>query len=251
MAIQGRLSPADLGSVVPVTSPPYVPGRRDYEGIDTLRFRYRTDGEAAAALLPDVFEVEDRPIATISWVSFGVSSPGAYREVATTIDCRWGEEVFSFALRYYVTNDTAMVAGREWIGFAKMGGHVDWDPRAVTTDAPIRAALERPKGLLLATGVFMPTEWVGPGREKSFTSWNLRVVPHAIPTEEPSVRELVRYGFTISGGSVWKGIGAPHFSGASPIDPLHELPVLEMVDATYIHDSRLRVDAPDKTVPLG
>jgi acetoacetate decarboxylase len=248
--IRGKLTAADLGSVVPVTSPPYTPGRRDYEGIDTLRFRYRTDAKAAARLIPDVFEIEDEPIATISWVSFGVSSPGAYREVGTWIDCRYEGEVFGFALRFYVTNDVAMVAGREWIGFAKMHGHIAWDPAAPTNDAPIHARLERPEGLLLATGVFMPTEYVGEGRERSFTSWNLRVIPSAIPGERPAVRELVHFGFTTSGGSIWKGLGAPHFSGASPIDPLHELPVLEMLEATYVRGSRLRVDAPDRTVAL-
>ena len=35
--IRGKLTAADLGSVVPVTSPPYTPGRRDYEGIDVDR----------------------------------------------------------------------------------------------------------------------------------------------------------------------------------------------------------------------
>ena len=61
MAMQGQLTKAKFGYSVPVDAPLYKPFPVFYEDSTFLTFPYVTSAEAAAALLPEQFELAPGP----------------------------------------------------------------------------------------------------------------------------------------------------------------------------------------------
>jgi acetoacetate decarboxylase len=238
MALKGLQSIDSLRVPIPVDQPPFVADkRRNYVGFDCLAFSYKTDGNLAAKMMPEVFELEDDPICMLAFNSFSYGNPGPYYEVMQSIQCRYRDETFFYLVRLYLNSLVPILAAREWIGFPKLDGHITFDRHKA--GGVLSARLERPEGILLASAVFRPDVYVGPMPERKNISWGLRVIPGLALNSKPVVCELVRMETTQVGGTVWTGAGNPYFTGASEVDPLHRLPVKEMVSAFYVRNSDL------------
>jgi acetoacetate decarboxylase len=144
MAIRGKLAQEDFGRGMPVDRSPYDYEVPTLDSTSLLSFTYRTDGESAAELLPDVFELEDSPVASLWFVSYGLSNVGRYREVVHAIQVTLDGEQHMYIPHIYVTNDEAMIAGREVLGFPKLIAGIDWDPTKNDHNSLLSANLERP-----------------------------------------------------------------------------------------------------------
>jgi acetoacetate decarboxylase len=238
MALKGLQTIDSLRVPIPVDQPPFVADkRRHYVGFDSLVFTYKTDGKQAAKLLPEVFEIEDNPLCMLGFNSFSYGNPGPYYEVMQSIQCRYKNDTFFYCSRLYLNSLVPIIAAREWIGFPKLDGHITFDRHKPGN--VLSARVERPEGILLASGVFRPDVYLGPIPETKNISWGLRVIPGLALNSKPVVCELVRMETTMVGGTVWTGTGNPFYTGASQVDPLHSLPVQEVTSSVYIRNADL------------
>jgi len=110
--------------------------------------------------------------------------------------------------------------------------------------------LERPAGILLATGVFRPDSLIGPVPNITRETWGLRSMPGATPDSPSSLRELVGYRLRMSGGTSWKGEGTVNFTAASSIDPIHRLPVSQMQACTFFRKVDFALEPTGRVVDL-
>lgn len=248
MSVKGKITPADLGFSIPISSPPYNNvDKRHYGPLNALRFDYYTDVDAAAKLVPDVLELDERPRAYFTFNQFVFSNAGAYLEVVQGVEVSYRGEKSAFPTRLYMNTDTPMITGREWFGIPKLMGHVVFDP---ATYAPLLSGrLERPAGIPLATGVMRPDEYAGELQRTERFNWGLRILP-CVSEKRPAVRELSRYKLILEGGHLWKGVGSPHFTGASAVDPLHDLPVVEMIASSYLQGVHLTLETTGDVIDL-
>jgi len=246
MAMQGQLTKAKFGYSVPVDAPLYEPFPVFYEDSTFLTFPYVTSADAAAALLPEQFELEPGPdgaagklaYAKVLFAKYGFSTYGAYNEVAQVIQARYKGPVpagFSadvgFAVRLHVDTDIAMAAGREIGGFPKKLGHIE-----IHESPMFSASLDSPKGLRICSGEMNAFAKVAEQKllppamqTRALPYASLRVLPNpdlSVPYT-PSVCQIIYTEWVLSEGTFWSGRGALSFTGASALNPYHTLPILE------------------------
>jgi acetoacetate decarboxylase len=251
--ITGKLNPKDQGQVVPIHAPAYVPQNTlSFGDVDTLVFNYITDADSVAAVLPTALEIDEKPIATAMFVSYGISGVGTYNEFVQQVACKFQGEDVQYTLHIYVDNEPAMLAGREWLGWPKLLAEIPFDTRRPTKDGLISASVERPAGLPLANGLFRPlTKLEGvPMSEFGSKNINMRVIPSAVPGQPPVVREWVCTTMTPNSGEVWMGEGSLQLTGASDFAPLHRAPVVKMLDSLLIRNSDVTLTCPTETIAI-
>ncbi|WP_439358587.1 acetoacetate decarboxylase family protein [Bradyrhizobium sp. DASA03007] len=238
MPIKGQLNAEMLEAPPPSLTSPYHTGPQHFVDASILKLEYETRAENVAKVVPNVFEVPDRPKAFVSFNYWGFSSVGTYTEVVQSVECSYRNETFFYPVRLYLDNDRAILAGREGFGIPKLTGIIAFDIAA--SEPIVSAKLERPRGILLAAGVFQADNFVGENDELVIRNWGLRVWPKAGRTK--GIAELLKYTMTFKKGTIWSGRGSVGFTGFSAIDPLHELPVVEMTSATLLRGSQMRLD---------
>ena len=98
-----------------------------YEDVTQISLAYQTDASRAARLLPPGFEPEMPAVITVSHAEYhgvGLLAGGGYNLVAVGLGARWaggGEQVRgNFVLVAWENNFTAVVAGREILGWPKL-----------------------------------------------------------------------------------------------------------------------------------
>jgi acetoacetate decarboxylase len=234
----GKIASKDIDSAIPVGESPYTLDEQVFLDVDILRFEYRTDADAVASVVPDVFEVPDAPKAFVSFNKWGFSTVGQYLEVVQSVECRYRDETFFYPVRLYLNNDRAIAAGREAFGIPKLGAEVDMKNTNL-----LSGTLERPEGIRLASGVFQADRLITDDIDAKVINWGMRVIPRA--GKSPTRKELIPYDMVFKGGSLWAGVGSVHLTGASAIDPLHQIPVLEMVGSTYMRSTTMRLVSGD------
>ena len=94
--------------------------------------------------------------------------------------------------------------------------------------------VERPRGNLICTAGVRP-EKPATLEASETVGWSvcLRIIPSPEEGAKPSVAELVQVPSKTTILGAWQGPGWVHFKTPSVIDPWHELPVKQTVDATY------------------
>ncbi|KAB2582149.1 hypothetical protein BS297_27450 [Rhodococcus erythropolis] len=222
----------------------------DFSGVDILEFTYRTDQNAVAEILPAALEVDEDVTATVMFVSYGFSGAGPYLEVVHRVHCRFRDEEVSYVPHIYLTNEPAMLAGREAFGYPKLLADIDFDPSRRSVDAMVTGRLERPAGVELATAQFKPFGRIAAAESTALKQINLRVIPSAVPGQDPSVAELVPTLVTVYGGENWLGQGSLRLTGASDFSPLHRVPIVENLGATLLTQATMSLTLATETYPL-
>lgn len=178
---RGLLTKDRFAPVAPVHAPAYhIAPTIDFGDVDMLTFTYLTDAASAAQIVPDALELDDHPVVTLSFLDYGISGAGSYREVVQSIACHHREQTVGYVPHIYVTNEPAMIAGREWLGWPKMMADITFSARTATLDGLITARLERPAGLTLAVAQFVPTQRLDSQiltAAGDNVTMNLRVIP--------------------------------------------------------------------------
>ncbi|MHB8893656.1 MAG: acetoacetate decarboxylase family protein [Candidatus Geothermincolia bacterium] len=91
-----------------------------FVGAEMLIALYRTDPEVIRAILPRPLEPLDEPLAMAFLASYPETNFGiTYNEGGLFILCRCRGEIGGYCLSMPVTDDMAMAAGREHVGFPK------------------------------------------------------------------------------------------------------------------------------------
>ncbi len=99
--------------------------------IEAIAVSFETDKEAAAGLVPRFFSVADRPIISMSRITYrGVDYLGGreYREIVFSVSAIYegaeGRIVAPYLPVLWVSEVSAIIAGRELMGYAKLGGEI-------------------------------------------------------------------------------------------------------------------------------
>ncbi|MDG9757907.1 acetoacetate decarboxylase family protein [Pseudomonas chengduensis] len=254
MTVNGKLTRSNLAQTMPVHADPLSFTNASFTGLNQVTFSYRTHTEAAAALLPAELEIEDNPKVSVLFLSYGFSSVGAFREYIHVIHARFRGEEVGFVPHIFISNERGMLAGREREGYPKLLGEIDFDMSQPNVYGLITAQLSRPADVVLAQGIFRPSELLGEISSDAphvLKSIGLRVIGSAIPGGPLAVCELVPSAMEFYSGQIWSGDGSLMFTGASSFSPLHELPIVGAVEAIAFFNASARLRRPAETYPLG
>jgi acetoacetate decarboxylase len=253
MTVTGKLTRDSIGQMMPVHAAPVTFESASFRSVDQLAFTYRTETDAAAALLPAQLKIEENPRVAVLFVSYGFSSVGPFREWIQTINVRFRGEDINYVPHIFITNEAGMLAGREREGLPKLLADVDFDTGRVTPEGLITAQLSRPAGFMLARGVFRPSELVkdvSSAEPVVSKMLGLRVFGSAVPGGPLALGEWIPSAIEVSGGEVWSGDGSLTFTGASELSPIHRLPIVGEVQATLLRNASLRLRRATETYPL-
>ncbi len=224
------------GVLVPMTSPPQELDKRwAVTNVSYLEFKYYTDAEKVADLVPDIFELDERPQARVAFMLQGMSPIGHYIEVIFYIQCKYKGKYYEYEPYLYVTQDAAMIAGREPLGRPKLLADVQFDPLHEQNTPLVTAVLSRPANVPLAYCVFRPNGYGGRVEEnpEALDPGMPCVSIKNIPGADTQV-DFVTCKIKVAQGDLWTGKGSIAYTGYSGIDELHKIPVVEMIDARLV-----------------
>src|SRR6266404_5395737 len=161
MSINGKLTRSSLAQTMPVHAAPLSFTNAGFRCVNQVTFSYRTTTDAAAALLPTELEIEENPKVSVMFLSYGFSSVGRFREYIHIVHARFRGEEVGFVPHIFISNERGMLAGREREGYPKLLGEIDFDMNQSNVYGLITAQLSRPAGVVLAQGLFRPSEFLG------------------------------------------------------------------------------------------
>src|SRR5712672_2337144 len=161
MSINGKQTRSSLAQTMPVHADPLSFTNASFRGVNQVTFSYRTHTDAAAALLPAELGIEQDPKVSVMFLSYGFSSVGPFREYIHLIHARFRGEEVGCVSHIFISNERGMLAGREREGYPKLLGDIDFDMHQPNVYGLITAQLSRPAGVVLAQGLFRPSEFLG------------------------------------------------------------------------------------------
>lgn len=212
---------------------------------DILLCKYRSDGNVLATMIPEVFKIESRPLVVFGVGKYGMSHVGNYHAATLAVEVEYKGQRLMYDIRQVETTTTAVAAGHP-LGIPKVDGKV-----TLSRAGPlVSARVERPEGIVLATCVFRPDHFKGEMKERSFERLGVRIVESMDSSKRPDMIQVVKLKSRAYGGDLWTGEGAPFFTGASVIDPLHRAPVLEVEECSLVIGSTLEVGPTGEVVDL-
>jgi acetoacetate decarboxylase len=247
MGIRGTLTKDKLEFSMPPDAPLYPRPPYLYQNATLMSFAYVTDGASAARLLPAEAELTDPPTAGLVFASYPSSTLGPYQEAVVFLDAQYQGHDVKYAAYLYVTTDVAMAAGREMGGFPKKMATIDFRGH----DRAYEATLQRPAGWLLASGNMSLVKEAQDNFSTTFPYLTLRLIPSPTKDAPPSLAELIETDWVVSNGEVWEGSGSCQITGASAIDPLQVVPVVQLLGCRLIRgDLTISAIDPSRTRPM-
>src|SRR5690625_3154474 len=176
---------------------------------DILSFRYRTDGEIASQLIPDIFTLEEYPLATFSVNRMGMSYGGGEYYCSTqAIEVEFEGERLMLDTHQVETTTFGTMAGHP-LGIPKVDGFVELTKPSSGLHL-ISGIVERPARIQLATAVFRAEKFLGEQEEKSYERFGVRVHPSWDTNDSPGL-QVTKVKSKAYGGDVWTGTGSLHF----------------------------------------
>jgi len=251
--MKGKLTRSNLAQTMPAHADPLNFTNATFRGVNQVTFGYRTNTDAAAAVLPADLEIEENPEVSVMFLSYGFSSVGPFREYIHIIHARFRGEDVGFVPHIFISNERGMLAGREREGYPKLLGEIDFDMNQSNVYGLTTARLSRPSGITLAQGIFRPSEFVGEisaDKPQVVKALGLRVIGSAVPGGPLAVCEFVPSELEFFSGEIWSGDGTLMFTGASEFSAVHRLPIVGDVKATAFYNSVFRLHRPTETYPF-
>jgi len=210
-----------------------VPLSTHIKGVEMIQISYRTSPEIVREVLPPPLEPGPEPLASVYIARFAETDFGspAYSEGALFLQARHKEVIGNYCLAMYVTDDIALIRGREVYGFPKKLAQVRW----VREGSRLEAAVER-RGCTVMT---IKAETVRPVKPEARTSvfggttflFKYFINPECTGYDfEPrlvgvSIRETV---------TKLEECKASIFFGKSKVDPLYRIEACDIVSALYL-----------------
>lgn len=226
----------------------------DYVDCDALVSFFVTDN-SVTGLLPEGIEPASDPVqAGILVADYSVSTVGRYREYLSVIQVEDVNGNLAYYIPYiYVTNDAALVAGRELAGAPKKLAEINLSWKSDV----VQARLERPEGTPLATVTGKPEERlpdVSPLEEILPQPTPLLSIRHLPPVEGgDGLTQLVKWSTRLDfhesdrGPELWMGETSVNYPAGSSVDPVHRISVEEPLMGMYSRfDMTLEVDEVQK-----
>ncbi|GAA1240381.1 acetoacetate decarboxylase [Pseudonocardia aurantiaca] len=214
---------------MPFASPAYTAPPDRFLDRSSLTISYRSDLDAAAALVPEPLVVSD-PIVSIAFLYMRAPKLGNYYEVAQSIKTELNGETISFRPAMFAGSVAAILDGREIWGLPKKFGQ----PMLRIDHDAVVGTLEY-SGSLVAQAT-MGYGYEQMGREEALQAAAspgavLKIIPHV--DGSPRVLELVRFDYgDVEVKEAYKGPATLQLF-AHALAPLAALPVREIISANH------------------
>jgi acetoacetate decarboxylase len=214
---------------MPATAPSFAAPPLACTNVETLTVSYETDVEAALDVLPSVLELAEPATATLGIFHIGQGALGSYHEANLFIDARFEGNPCRYAVTMLVTNDGAMLFGREALGIPKKLAHIELERRP----EGVFGFAERPVGhRLISVGVALE-ECVEPAPTEGVPAAALRIIPEPEGKGTDASIELLSTHSRWDLKQQWRGSGSISFPETSCIDEWSMLPVRRITGAAF------------------
>lgn len=225
----------------------------EFKGAEMLRVVFQTDPKVIAKILPKPLTPTREPlglafVARYPATNFGVS----YNEGALFVNAAYKGEIGNYCLSMPVTNDMAMIGGREWYGFPKKmadaitlerdGGHVVGSVvRHGAELMHLEAELTDEVDLGAPDPAGAPWTKDSEGRDAiKYVSFLFKFFPAASGSGFEDPPRLIRQVTLFRPHPGLKGGTGKLELGGSTADPLGEIPVRDVLTATYgVYDTTM------------
>ncbi|KAL6352491.1 hypothetical protein LRP88_14258 [Fusarium phalaenopsidis] len=212
------------GESLPTFAPAYSRAKGVFTNTTAVGITYRVAASQVAPLVPDVLELEEEPLMTSLFLSYGMSPVGAYTEYAHQVEVTYKGEKFHFNLLFILDNDAAIFAGRELLGFPKVHGKTVIEQ--FTGSRLVTGGTERPMGRKMVEFEFVPEQLVTSAPQPDRWMLNLRSIPSPYVGQPPSLQEFIPCGLGMKCNEIWLGKGHISFPRNSISDPWVNLDIL-------------------------
>lgn len=212
------------GESLPIFSPAYSRAKGVFTNTTAVGITYRVAASQIAHLVPDVLELEDEPLMTSLFLSYGMSPVGAYSEYAHQVEVTYKGEKFQYNLLFILDNDSAIFAGRELLGFPKVYGKTVI--QEFTGSRLVVGGTERPAGRRMVEFEFVPEQLMSGAPPPDRWMLNLRSIPSPYVGQPPSIQEFIPCGLKMRCDETWLGKGHISFPRNSASDPWVNVNVL-------------------------
>lgn len=226
----------------------------DYSDCEAVVSFFLTE-DRVTRLLPEGIEPTSDPVqAGILVANYSFSTIGQYQEYLSVIQVEDTNGELAYYIPYiYVTNDSALVAGRELAGAPKKLAEIDIEWKSDV----VQATLDRPEGTRLATVTGKPEERLedtSPLEGILPQPTPLLSVRHLPPVEGgDGVTQLVKWSTKLDfhesekGLDLWMGESSVTYPAESSVDPVHSISVQDVLMGMYSKfDMTLEVDEVQK-----
>lgn len=242
MAKNGRLTPNEWGSMMPVHNPQAPKAPYYYRDTEMVMAQFETDIEACLDILPSELEIYEPATAFMIMERNHWTTNGPYDEVYIGIMCLYEGEVYAYCPGVYVSGENAQILGREIWGFGKKQMH-SFD--IVTHD---NGTVEAKMDVLPGDGALRCT--MRPGANEGVETLAgypivcLKVIPDAEGSDTPSLAQLVSVSFSANAlvgsdgkAEIFSGAGELTYGCSSDV----KFPVKSMIGCVY---ARFNADLP-------
>lgn len=258
MTVRGKLTlPGDL-TLPPFNSPPTGPltttPKQNFTAVSMLMFRYYTDPEVVAELIPDFLEIDERPIVRAGFYEYGMTKNGPYLEYMMFVRVKYEGAYYQYAPHIYTSTVSPLISGREIIGTPKAIAAIEFNPLGQTASGLVTGKLERPAGFTIATGITSVQNMIGRVGDETTDEvlayeredHDLYVRPNPL---DPMTPWLFSGRGVLISGYVWKVHGKLGLTGISDVDPLHKMPVVEPINAFLVTEGATEIQVNPAPVP--
>ncbi len=215
---------------MPLVSPAYAQPPSWFLDRPSLTISYRTDLEAARAIVPEPLVVKD-PIVSLSFLWMVAPGIGDYYEFAQGISCFLGDEAVSFRPLMVAENVTAIMLGREVWGLPKKFGH----PRVGQNNESYVGTLEYDGSLVARASMaykFKEVDLAEATKSMQVPGVVLKIIPD-VDGKTPRIAELVRFEYsTVELKEAWTGAASLDLFDHEAV-PISTLPVREIVSVRH------------------
>jgi len=251
MVLQGD----DEGLVPPFDAPAFGRGHapdtpaadyvQHYDDCEAVSAYFTIDGDVTP-ILPEGVEPYSEPAkGSVSVLYFSQTNFGTYNEFTATLQVEDTNGEMAYYIPYiYVTNDAGLLAGREVLGVPKKFATIELD---YDVDAR-QGTLERPEGKRLATVTVKPDRRAPNDVLSTLDGMMPSPLPylglrHLPPiTGDDGLTQLVEFQADIDFHEnekgvpkVWAGPTSVTFDSLSPLDPVSNLAVDNIIAGIYYH----------------
>jgi hypothetical protein len=126
-----KINPGVRYDMPAVFGPSFLGDTTKVPDIEAIVVSFETDRDSAAELLPRFYSIADRALISMSRITYrGVDYLGGreYREIVFGVSCLYNGPEGRIAAPYlpvlWVSEVSAIIAGREMMGYAKLGGEL-------------------------------------------------------------------------------------------------------------------------------
>ncbi len=127
MSVKGKMSRSSFGQVMPVHADPCGFTNASFRAVNQVTFSYRTNTDAAAALLPTELEIDENPKISVMFCHTGSAASVPFGEYIHIIHARFRGEDVGFVPHIFISNERGMLAGRGREGYPKLLGDIEFD----------------------------------------------------------------------------------------------------------------------------